>query len=106
MGQLDDDRVAAALSRIAAAAPSDVWTRAAVLSASVHRPARVLAEIAAWPADRPGRAELLAALASLGASVGEPADVFAAALAGGPMVRGVAAGWQFSATASLLDALD
>jgi putative membrane-bound dehydrogenase-like protein len=106
LGQLDDDRVSGALSRIAAAAPSDVWTRAAVLSASVHRPARVLAEIAAWPADRLGQSEYLAALAALVASVGEPADVTAAVLAVAPMSRDVAAGWQFSATASLLDALD
>jgi putative heme-binding domain-containing protein len=106
LGQIDDDRVAGALSRIAAAAPSDVWTRAAVLSASVHRPARVLAEIAAWPADRPGRAELLAALAALIASVGEPTDVSAAVLAVAPMSSDLAAGWKFSATASLLDALD
>jgi putative membrane-bound dehydrogenase-like protein len=106
LGQLDDERATAALVEIAAAAPVDVWTRAAILSSSLHRSAKMLALIAAWPADRAGRAELLGALVSMVAAVGEPADITAAINAVAPSSPDSAAAWQLTATAAILDALD
>jgi putative heme-binding domain-containing protein len=106
VGELDDDRATTALSAIAAASATDAWTRAAVLSSSLHRPAKLLAAIAAWPADRAGRAELLGALASLVAAVAEPADISMAIAAITPSSPDIAAGWQLTAIAAVLDALD
>lgn len=107
LGEMDDDGATTALNEIAAAAAAgDAWTRSAVLSSSLHRPAKLLEEVAAWPADRAGRAELLGGLASLVAAVGEPADI-AAAIAGiTPSSPDVTAPWQLTATAAVLDALD
>jgi putative membrane-bound dehydrogenase-like protein len=106
LGQVDDDHATTALAEIAAAAPTDAWTRAAVLSSSLRRPALMLGAIAAWPVDRAGRNELLAALAAMVAAVGEPADITAALDATAPSSPDTAAAWQLTATASILEALD